>query len=142
MNSQFFASNYGYPTLKTPSYKVENDQRFYSAEEGYVKGNLDRRIYKGYRNYQPLMPTKSNERCSRLIDIGIVYAAKHDLKLILDVYPQDQELIRMFNKYRLEEKRLVEDYERKYGPLDTCSSAMENYPWAWVEGPWPWEGDK
>ena len=62
-----------------------------------------------------------------------------DLNLYLDVYPNDREFIELFNKYRMQVKDMVKDYESKYGPLTLESDAMMSLPWAWARTPWPWE---
>ena len=37
-------------------------------------------------------------------------------------------------------EKLRNEYERKYGPLSLSSPSNDVYPFAWINGPWPWEG--
>lgn len=141
MNNQYFAMNYGYPTLKTPTQNVNNNQRFYPVDEAFVYANIEKRIYRSYRNYQPVIPSRTSERMTRMLEITKKSSAAHDLSLFLDVFPDDNEAIKLFNYYRAETNRLIGDYERKYGPLKMSSEALEAYPWAWDNQPWPWEVD-
>ncbi len=141
MNNQYFAMNYGYPALKTPTPSINNNQRFYSQDEAFVLGNIEKRLYRGYKNYQSVLPSRNNERMTRMQEIMRSGSSAHDLTLFLDVFPEDQEAIRLFSYFRLETERLINEYEKKYGPIQLSSSSLEAYPWAWESGIWPWEVD-
>ena len=35
----------------------------------------------------------------------------------------------------------VYEYQKQYGPLTIYSESLNDYPYAWINSPWPWEGD-
>ena len=70
MNNQYFASNYAYPSFQP--YKdnmMEKESRFVLADEGFKKGNLDKTIYKPYRNYNVLCPKAYTEKEQLLLNV-------------------------------------------------------------------------
>ncbi len=62
-----------------------------------------------------------------------------DLNLFLDTHPENQRALMDYNMLTNELKRVKQVYEMKYGPLANFGSAPSQYPWQWIEGPWPWE---
>ena len=42
-------------------------------------------------------------------------------------------------KYRKQKEELLKQYENKFGPMVITSDALNMYPWAWDNKPWPWE---
>ena len=46
----------------------------------------------------------------------------------------------ILDNQRQEKKNKVREYETKYGSLTTNSNSLNNYPWGWIDEPWPWEG--
>lgn len=113
-----------------------------SAEEGFLKGNLFYDLYSPYKNYKYGMLKPSNKKEELLYDIMKYNFALTDLNLYLDMYPYDRECIEIYNKYLLEEKKLLNEYEKKYGPLTVNSVNMNNNNFDWIKSPWPWEGSK
>ena len=141
MNNQYFASNYAYPSFQP--YKdnmMEKESRFVSADEGFKKGNLDKTIYKPYRNYSVLNPKSYTEKEQLLLNVQRNSFAMLETGLFLDVFPNHQDALKAFSYYRMEEEKLKNEYERKYGPLSLSSPSNDVYPFAWINGPWPWEG--
>ncbi|MGE5417749.1 MAG: spore coat protein CotJB [Acidobacteriota bacterium] len=61
-----------------------------------------------------------------------------DLALYLDTHPEDKKALADWNETVRKERELQAQYEKKYGPITAYGSAGE-YPWRWVEEPWPWE---
>jgi spore coat protein JB len=61
-----------------------------------------------------------------------------ELNLYLDTHPCDQRAIALYNSGVQRSKMLWDEYERMYGPL-TARLSYRNYPWQWIESPWPWE---
>ena len=82
------------------------------------------------------------ERQRKLNEIRSYAFAMKELNLYLDVNPNNASYINLFNEYRKIKEKLVEQYEKMYGPLTLNSSALEQNNWVWNNSPWPWEGDK
>jgi len=57
--------------------------------------------------------------------------------LYLDTHPYDERALRLHNDYSSRYHELVSIYEAKYGPL--TNDRMSGCPWAYINGPWPWE---
>ena len=70
----------------------------------------------------------------------IILLSHNSAIALLDIYPNDKDMIALFNQYRTELNRLKEEYQSKYGPIMTDSNANQVYPFAWINSPWPWEG--
>jgi len=64
-----------------------------------------------------------------------------ELNLFLDTHPEDAAALAAFGTARNEYQKAVAAYESAYGPLTVCSGD-KNTTWAWVETPWPWEGQE
>lgn len=62
-----------------------------------------------------------------------------DLNLFLDNNPTHKQALSDYNKFTEQLINLKKVYESKYGPLANFGSASSQYPWKWVEEPWPWE---
>ncbi len=61
----------------------------------------------------------------------------YDLHLYLNTHPYDMMALYLFNNATQQAKMATLEYERLYGPL--TASASNNYPWQWIQSPWPWE---
>lgn len=62
-----------------------------------------------------------------------------DLQLFLDTHKKDMKALEQMKEYRMAAKPLIEEYEKKYGPL-TKNANTQNV-WSWIKGPWPWESE-
>lgn len=107
---------------------------------GYMRGNMFSNIYNQYRDYKPMMINPSNEKEQFLLDLNQVQFAMHDINLYLDNYPNDNMMIKEFNKNRELYLQLLEEYENRYGAINISSNILNNNPWQWNNEPWPWEG--
>ena len=116
---------------------IDKINNLYNPKEGFEKGNMFPNIYSEYKNYKPLKPKINNEREKLLYDISTICFATHELNLYLDLNPNDMTIIQLYNDYKNKESQLVEEYERKFGPLTTSSIMKE--PFSWEEDKWPWE---
>ena len=111
----------------------------YTTYDGLIKGNLFKNLYTPYKNNEPYDIKPMNEQASMLTDIDSLCFALVDLNLYLDVYPDDKNIINLFNQYRKEKDSIIKDYEKRYGPLTLDSESLKSYPWAWNNMPWPWD---
>ena len=117
-----------------------NNQKLFNPKEGFIKGNMFSNLYNQYKNYQPVVLNPKNEQQKLLFDLqGICFAA-HELNLYLDTHPEDQSMLMLFNDYCEKERKLVTEYEGKYGPLMVSNKTSGN-TFAWVDKIWPWEVD-
>jgi len=62
-----------------------------------------------------------------------------DLNLYLDNYPENQQALVDYNMLTQKLMELKNMYEMQYGPLTNFGYAPSQYPWTWVNEPWPWE---
>lgn len=74
-----------------------------------------------------------------LREIQMLSFAALDLNLYLDTHPDSKKALMDFNmiQRKLDQKKRI--YEANFGPLTNFGYASSQYPWLWVEGPWPWE---
>ena len=118
---------------------INKNINLFNPYEGYIKGNLFKNLYNSYKNLKPVNIPVNSERDELLLNIGELSFAKHELNLLLDNYPNNKEALDLFNKYRSMEEEQVNNYERKFGPLNITSSDMKNAPFKWESDMWPWE---
>ena len=83
------------------------------------------------------MPANDKEQLLLMLDA--ICFAKTDLSLYLTIYPEDKDMLELFNQYRMQENSLRDQYEKMYGSLTLNSEALNKYPWEFNNGPWPWE---
>ena len=104
----------------------------------FKKGNLFRNLYNEYKNYKPAKLIPKDEREKKLYDLSAICFAAHELNLYLDLNPEDQSAFMLFMDYEKQANRLIEEYERLYGPLNINSEEMKTFTWS--SDKWPWEG--
>lgn len=118
-----------------------NNQNLFNPKEGFIKGNMFSNLYSEYKNYKPKELVVRTEQERMLYEIDSISFAAHDLNLYLDLHPEDQSMVTLFNDYRKKLEELTKTYESMYGPLSVNSNEMENKTFSWVNTPWPWEGN-
>ena len=64
--------------------------------------------------------------------------AIHEYRLYLDTHPKCEVTIAKIRDYEEKLNPLIDEYERKYGPLKKSNDNSKK--WTWVNDPWPWEG--
>lgn len=133
----YMNNNYNKPLYTEDS----NINKLYDPYQGFIRGNLFLNLYNGYK-VNPMDLKPANEQAQLLTYLDSLDFATIDINLYLDVYPEDKDIIQLFNQYRVERNKLTVEYENKYGPLLTSSNANNQYPFVWVNDPWPWEGGK
>lgn len=118
-----------------------NNQNLYNPKEGFIKGNMFTNLYSEYKNYKPQMLNPKSEQERMLYELDSISFAAHELNLYLDMHPEDQSMVTLFNDYRRKLEELTKNYESMYGPLTVNSNEMENKTFSWVNTTWPWEGN-
>lgn len=79
------------------------------------------------------------EQTQLLVRIMALEFTAVDLNLYLDTHPDDQRALMEYNSVVQELTALKEQYQGRFGPLTNFGYAPSQYPWAWVNEPWPWE---
>lgn len=120
----------------------DNKNDLASPKVALDRGNLFNNLYDPYKNYKYRELKASNKREELLLDILKHIFTLTELDLYLDVNPNDMRMIDLYNKYLTNKKRLVDDYEKNFGPLTLDMINMDNNNWQWKNSPWPWEGTK
>jgi spore coat protein JB len=62
-----------------------------------------------------------------------------ELNLFLDTHPDDERALNDYNETVERLKELKAAYENQFGPLTNFGYATSEYPWRWVDEPWPWQ---
>lgn len=129
-----------YQNMRINSMRNYNrNSSLFTPIDGYNNGNMFSNLYSQYKNYRPAQLSGNTEKEKMLLEIGRLSFAAHDLNLYLDLYPNDESMLTLFNDYRKSADELISQYEAKYGPLNVNSNSLENGPFKWINGPWPWE---
>lgn len=109
--------------------------RFYDANEGFYKGNIDKETYQQYKNYKPKEIVVKDKKDALLLFIQKCDFAINDLNLYLDIY-DNEEVLKLRNFYIGERKKAIEDYEKEYGQLCNYDASKK---YVWNIQPFPWE---
>ena len=108
--------------------------QFYDANEGFTKGNMSKLIYKPYKNY---IPSKVEMKNRDVLSLMEVIDQMHDLRLHLDIYPNDKNVINLYctyyNKYK-ELKAKVENSDDN--PFPTSCNKDERTNYVYTPSPW------
>lgn len=128
--------NFQKQNLRNMDYQNDN---LFNPYQGLVRGNIFKNLYQPYKNEKIYEIKPMNEQAKILTDIDALEFAMIDLNLYLDVNPDDQKAIEIYNKYRIENEELLKFYQERFGPLLLNSDVLNNMPWMWDNKPWPWE---
>lgn len=142
-NNEYFFNKYAIEDLNNFGILQNNmmsNINLYQPKEGFEKGNLFPSLYEQYKNYSPANLIARTEQERMFFELSSLCFVAHELNLYLDIYPNNLQMIQLFNDYRKQADELKRDYENKYGVINITSLALEQSPFAWVEQPWPWEG--
>ncbi len=157
MNNMRF-DGYGYPDMNVfdqvflqsnnnmnPAINMNNqnmgNQNLAQPYEGYIRGNLFNNLYQQYKNYQPARLIPNNEQAELLLNVDQITFAAHELKLYLDIHPDDKNIIRLYNNYQKMANDAINAYEKKYGPLLAHTPSKEDM-FSWEAYAWPWEREE
>jgi spore coat protein JB len=83
--------------------------------------------------------SKEMGRYELLCKIRELEFAAVDINLYLDNHPENQQAVEDYNKFTQELMALKKKYDAEFGPLTNFGYCPSQYPWAWVNEPWPWE---
>ena len=113
-----------------------------TPDNGFMRGNLFKNLYTPYKNYKPKKLEFRDQKSRLLKDILEAGFAMHEVNLYLDLHPDDNSMIQLFNDYRKKVNNLTEEYESQYGPLNLTSDYLEVSPFLWEELAFPFGGSK
>lgn len=131
----YMNNNYNQPLYT----KNVNASTLYDVYNGLVRGNMYPNLYNPYKEKQPYEIRPMNDQARLLTLVDSYCFAIIDIGLYLDLYPNDRDMIALYAQYQDELKKATMEYENKYGPLKLSSQTLNEYPWKWIDNPWPWE---
>ena len=146
-----FNQNFVYPFMNNSIYSNPDmmpQQDFYRAASlpslftpamGLDNGNMFSNLYEPYKNYKPANVSANNEREALMRELGRISFAAHELNLYLDLHPEDNSMISLFNDYREKANQLMREYDQKFGPLMINSNSLNQTPFMWEKDIFPWE---
>lgn len=82
--------------------------------------------------------TNQNSNIS-LLQLQQMTFALVDLNLYLDIYPDNADAIEDYNNLFKQYWEAKSAYEKQNGPLMNFGHCPVNYPFNWINTPWPWE---
>lgn len=134
-------TNHLNPPSKCNGIPLGKNSPLYNVDTAFMLGNLFEGLYKPYKNFTnyPLQPT--NAKQNLLYQLLAYQFASHELNLLLDLEPNNQKNISLFNQYNQTYNQLLHQYEKQYGPL-LVNQTNDANSWMWQKGPWPWETKK
>ena len=80
-----------------------------------------------------------NDRKTMLMNLMAEEFTAIELNLYLDTHPEDRKALNDFNETVERLNDLKAQYEKRYGPLLNFGFSSSEYPWQWIDEPWPWE---
>lgn len=98
MNNMFY-----YPPYPFEEEEIRGNEELFTPIETLEYGNLFKNEYSQYQNYKPY---KINQ--SKLVNLIAMEDYLHDIKLYLDIYPNDKNMERLY----LDSKNKYEDLKR------------------------------
>lgn len=116
-----------------------NPNDLYNSYNGFIRGNMFPDLYNGYKLREPIEIKPENEQADMLTYLDSLSFALVDINLYLDTHPNDREMINLYNRFLDEQKLIMDEYEKMYGPLNTNSNSLKGNSWLWNNSPWPWE---
>lgn len=76
---------------------------------------------------------------TRLHELQAVDFVLVELTLFLDTHPNDEQALSQFNQFAQKRRELAHQFEMAYGPLMQFGHSFSQFPWQWIETPWPWQ---
>ncbi len=82
----------------------------------------------------------NNINLKELSKIRELQFAVLETNLYLNTHPEDMRVLKLHNEFATELCMLTQQYQENYGLLRANFSEAE-FPWQWIEEPWPWQID-
>ena len=138
---QFLNQNNSNPNMmNNNSNMINNNNQLLEPYEGFIRGNMFKNLYDQYKNFKPQNIKSNSERENMLNQWQQYNFVLTDIKLDLDVNPNNRNLLDLYKQYLKIANDIKDQYEKKYGPI-TCDSEviLNSNNWTWNDSPWPWE---
>lgn len=97
-----------------------------NLENTLKTGNTFINEYKPYKNYQPYLKKPRNNKEQMMEEIQMYDLFLHDLKLHLDIYPNDKEIFDIYYEYQKNYDELLNRYNSIYSPIEAKNSLFKN----------------
>lgn len=85
------------------------------------------------------MYCKTTQQAKMLKEIMSYSFTAYDLHLYLDTHPDDMKALTEYNHATGMLQSLNSAYQQYYGPITLGGNTPSQYPWRWIEEPWPWQ---
>lgn len=116
-----------------------NTNNLYTPSVTYMNGNMFSNLYEPYKNYNPTVLTPKTEQQQLFLELSQMQFSAHEINLYLDLHPEDNTMLTLFNDYRKKAVELMQVYENKFGPLTLSSNSLNTSPFLWESQTWPFE---
>lgn len=73
-------------------------------------------------------------------EITAVHMMLEELQLYLNTHPNDRDALAKRNSFVKHYNLLKDEYAKRYGLINQDDS-LSQFPWQWIDEPWPWEYD-
>lgn len=110
-----------------------------NPETGFMLGNLFEGLYSPYKGFTNFPLNPSNEKEALHQQMLTYKFAAHELNLFLDIYPDNQQMLQLFNRYNSIYKQLEDSFISRYHPITVDQISNQANQWIWIDSPWPWE---
>jgi len=120
-----------------PNLNDFNNSSNLSVSEGFLRGNMFENEYVPYKNMTYIKPSVKGEREKDLLKIMEYSFAINDYNLYLDLHPEDMEILSKYKAASQNLEKCMNEYEKKYGPLNITTSDYNTFKW--IDAPWPWQ---
>ena len=117
---------------------INMNNNLFNPYEAYMKGNLYKDLYREYKDYKPSKLIPNSEQAELLLNLNQICFENQDIRLYLDIFPEDKNMIDRYNMNNNMIKELTDTYQDKYGPL-TWTSLINKDVFSWEKDNFPWE---
>jgi len=119
------------------NYFTPNQPPLFEPQEALTLGNLFKNLYMSYKGFSNYYLQPSNEKQKALLTLQIYEFVAHEINLYLDLYPDNETMLQLFEEYTKKAKEARKQFVMMYGPVEVRES--NGIPFDWTKGPWPWE---
>lgn len=140
-NSDFDFSFFDIPgfDFKEKNMMKPREDKWLSAEEGFLRGNMRKDSYIPYKNYPVSRVIPKNEREKCLFEVMKYDFAVTELNLYLDLHPEDIETFTLFKEYVNKLDLAQKLFTEKFGPITVKEDKGSTFDWQ--KNPWPWDNE-
>lgn len=119
----------------------KNTMALYSPNEAIMVGTIFKTLDIPYKDYRMTPFLNENEKEKLMFEIQKFGLFNHDLSLYLDVYPNDENALKVREEYLDKYETLLAEYNMKYSPISLSADKSNSLPFPWSTSVFPW-GDE